>query len=267
MAIISAEKKEKLSVLNIAMVQSLNRNLEKYLPEDIEMIIVDEAHHATANSYLNIFKHFRIFEEKKFIFGFTATPLRGDRDHLSNVFHSHSFKMTLSEATKLGYIVPVSGIRIEMSKSLSEIEMQQGDYDLQQLERVMNCDSVNDMIVEKCKFLQKTPSIIFTTSVDHAEKISKKLRENGRKAISVSYRTSKKTLSIIFKMLQRGSIDFITNAVKLSEGFDYPALKGVILARPTRSPVLYKQMIGRGLRTIPINLIAMLWSLLLMTLR
>lgn len=250
-AIISAEKKEKLGLLNIAMVQSLNRNLEKYSCDDIELVVVDEAHHATANSYLNIFKYFKVFEDKKKIFGFTATPLRGDRDHLSNVFHSHPFKMTLSEATKLGYIVPVSGLRIEMNKSLSEIDMQQGDYDLQQLEKVMNCDSVNDIIVEKCKFLQKTPSIIFTTSVDHAEKLSKKLRENGRKAISVSYKTSKRTLSIIFRMLQRGSIDFITNAVKLSEGFDFPALKGVILARPTRSPVLYKQMIGRGLRNYP----------------
>lgn len=250
-AIISAEKKDKPSLINIAMVQTLSRNLEKYSPEDIEMIIVDEAHHACANSYTSIFKHFKIFEEKKYIFGFTATPLRGDKEQLSNIFHVHSFKMTLSEATQLGYIVPVNGIRIEIDKSLSEIDFSHGDYDITQLDKIMNCESVNNIVVEKCLNLKKVPAIIFTTSVDHAKNIARMLREKGRKAISVSYQTSKRTLSQIFKMLERGSIDFITNAVKLSEGFDYPALRGVILARPTRSPVLYKQMIGRGLRNYP----------------
>lgn len=247
-SIISAEKKEKLNILNLAMVQSLSRNLEKYLPEDIEMIIVDEAHHSTANSYINVFKHFKIFETNKLIFGFTATPLRGDKDHLGKIFHCHSFKMTLSEATQNGYIVPVHGLRIEIDKSLQEIDTHQGDYDLSQLDGVMNCDSINNLIAEKCKNLQKIPSIIFCTSVNHAEELSKKLRECKRKAISVSYKTPKKTLERIFKRLEEGRIEFITNAVKLSEGFDHPAIQSVILARPTRSPVLYKQMIGRGLR-------------------
>lgn len=250
-SLVNSEKKEKFNLLNIAMVQSLNRNIDKYLPEDIEMIIVDEAHHATANSYLNIFKYFRIFEEKKLIFGFTATPLRGDKDHLGNIFLSHSFKMTLSEATQLGYIVPVQGIRIEIDKSLKEIDTHQGDYDISQLDKVMNCDSVNELVVERCKNLGKTPSILFCTSVDHAEKLAALLRKEKRKSISVSYKTSKKNLERIFKMLREGRIDFITNAVKLSEGFDHPPIQSIVIVRPTRSPVLYKQMIGRGLRNSP----------------
>lgn len=247
-SIISSEKKEKINFLNLAMVQSLNKNLGKYSPQEIELIIVDEAHHATANSYVNIFNHFKVFEEKKYLFGFTATPLRGDKEHLGNIFLSHSFKMTLSEATRLGYIVPVHGLRIEMEKSLTEIETHQGDYDISQLDKVMNCDSVNSLIVERCKNLKKTPSIIFCTSVNHAEELAKRLRKEKRKAISISYKTPKKTLARIFNFLHQGRLEFITNAVKLSEGFDFPAIKSVILARPTRSPVLYKQMIGRGLR-------------------
>lgn len=250
-SLVNAEKKEKLNKLNIAMVQSLNRNLEKYLPEDVEIMIVDEAHHAIASSYLNIFKHFRIFEEKKHLFGFTATPLRGDKDHLGKIFLHHTFKMTLSEATRLGYIVPVHGIRIEMEKSLKEIDTHQGDYDISQLDKVMNCDSVNMIVAEKCKNLGKTPAILFCTSVNHAEKLAKLLREKKRKAISISYKTPKKTLERIFNLLKQGRIDFITNAVKLSEGFDHPPIKSVIIVRPTRSPVLYKQMIGRGLRNSP----------------
>lgn len=247
-SMVNSEKKEKFNILNIAMVQSLNRNIEKYSPEEIECIIIDEAHHATANSYLNIIKYFRIFEDNKYLFGFTATPLRGDKDHLGNIFHSHSFKMTLSEATRLGYIVPVHGLRIEIDKSLKEIDTHQGDYDISKLDKVMNCESINQLVVDRCKNLQKTPSIIFCTSVNHAEELSKRLRCIGRKAISVSYKTPKKTLDRIFDRLKQGRIEFITNAVKLSEGFDFPAIQSVILVRPTRSPVLYKQMIGRGLR-------------------
>lgn len=246
--IISANKKESFGLLNIAMIQSLNRNLDKYNPDDIELIIVDEAHHATAPSYKNLFSHFKVYEEKKYLFGFTATPLRGDKDHLSSIFHAHSFKMTLSEATRQGYIVPVHGMRIEIDKSLKEIDTTQGDYDISQLDKVMNCDSINELVVERCKNLKKVPGILFCTSVNHAEELSRRLREAKRKAISISYKTPKKTLERIFKMLKEGRIDFITNAVKLSEGFDFPPIQSVILVRPTRSPVLYKQMIGRGLR-------------------
>lgn len=250
-SLVNAEKKEKLNKLSIAMVQSLNRNLEKYHYDDVEMIIVDEAHHATANSYKNIFEFFKIFDQKKLIFGFTATPLRGDKDHLKNIFHSHSFKMTLSEATRLGYIVPVQGVRMEIFKSLKDIDTTQGDYDITQLDSIMNCDAINSIIVERCKYLGKTPGILFCTSVDHAEKLAAMLRKEKRKAISVSYKTSKKNLERIFSMLKQGRIEFITNAVKLSEGFDHPPIRSVIVARPTRSPVLYKQMIGRGLRNSP----------------
>jgi superfamily II DNA or RNA helicase len=245
---ITSEKKQQLNKLTIAMVPTLIRNLDTYEPEQVEMIIIDEAHHATADSYRKILNHFKVFEEKKILLGFTATPLRGDKKQLSEIFSSHSFKMTLSEATQQGYICPVHGIRIDIQRSLSEVDQMNGDYDIKQLDGIMNCDSINDLIVDKCEFLYRTPSIVFCTSVDHAKKIAKRLRDKKRKAISVSYLTPKKTLEKIFTRLKAGKIEFITNAVKLSEGFDFPPIQSIILCRPTRSPVLYKQMIGRGLR-------------------
>lgn len=247
-SLITAADKGDIRRLTICMVQTLARNLTKYKPEDVEMIVVDEAHHSTATSYWMIFEYFKIFQEKKLMLGFTATPLRGDKEALSSIFLSHSFKMTLSEATQLGYICPVHGLRIDMQRSLKDIDNMNGDYDMQKLEKVMNCEEVNNIIVERCQNLGKVPAIVFCTSVNHAKELSRKLREKKRKAISISYLTPKKSLEKIFKMLKEGRIDFITNAVKLSEGFDFPAIRTIVLARPTRSPVLYKQMIGRGLR-------------------
>lgn len=250
-SIISSEDKGEIKLLTIAMVQTLNRNLDKYDPKDVEMMVIDEAHHTISKSYLDIINHFKILEEKKLLLGFTATPMRGDGKALGNIFISQSFKMTLSEATQNGYIVPVHGLRIEMDKSLKDIDQKQGDYDITQLDKVMNCEEVNRLISNKCTNLSRVPAIIFCTSIDHAEKIAKILREQKRKAISVSYKTKTKTLEKILQMLKDGRIDFITNAIKLSEGFDHPAIQTVIIARPTRSPVLYKQMIGRGLRKYP----------------
>lgn len=250
-SVISSEEKGEIRRLTIAMVPTLNRNLEKYNAEAIEMMVIDEAHHASAASYQKIIEYFKIKEDKKLLLGFTATPLRGDKKQLSQTFESHSFKMTLSEATQNGYICPVHGIRVDIDKSLAEIDQVQGDYDIRQLEHVMNCDQINNLIAEKCENLHKSPVIIFCTSINHAQEVARKIREKKRKAISISYKTTPRTLNQILKMFKEKRIEFITNVTKLSEGFDHPALETVILARPTRSPVLYKQMIGRGLRKSP----------------
>lgn len=247
-SLITSEDKGEFKHLTIAMVPTLIRNLDNYNPDFIEMIIIDEAHHATANSYREIIKHFKIFEEEKILLGFTATPLRGDKAHLGSLFLSHSYKMTLSEATQNGYICPVHGIRIEIDKSLEEIDTKQGDYDISALDRVMNCEEINKLVAIKAKNLKRNPGIIFCTSVDHAQKIAKCLRKDGIRAISISYNTPKKTIDKIYQRLYSNKIDYITNAVKLSEGFDFPPIQSILIARPTRSPVLYKQMIGRGLR-------------------
>ncbi len=250
-AVICADQKQYLKKLSIAMVPTLIRNLDRYDPNDIEMVIIDEAHHATAASYQKILSYFNVFEEKKLLLGFTATPLRGDGYCLGQIFHSHSFKMTLSEATKNGYICPVHGVRVDIKKSLQEIEMLGNDYNPEQLEKVMNCDSINNLIASKCQHLMKTPAIIFCTSVDHAQKIKDLISDKGRKVETISYKTPEKECVAILKDLKEEKLDFVTNAIKLSEGFDHPAIQSVILARPTRSPVLYKQMIGRGLRKYP----------------
>lgn len=247
-SIISSGKKEDLSRCNIAMVQTLTRNLSKYDPNLIDLIIVDEAHHSTASSYRTIFDHFQIFDKKKLLLGFTATPLRGDKACLSSIYASHSFKMTLSEATQQGYICPVHGMRVFIDKELANIETAAGDYKIDDLDRVMNCDAVNHVVAERCQHLERVPALVFCTSVDHAQRIANLLKEKNRKAACVSYKTSKSELETIWSDLKGGKLEFITNAVKLSEGFDYPPIQSIISVRPTRSPVLYKQIIGRGLR-------------------
>lgn len=250
-SLFSSKIKEEASIITIAMVQTIGRNLENFKKEHFDLMIIDEAHHATADSYLKVIDYFGFRGSEKLLLGFTATPLRSDGRILSALFDTHSYKMTLSEATQLGYIVPVRGIRIEMEKSLEDISIIGNDYDISQLDKIMNCESVNKIICERCSVLFSRPGIIFTTSINHAEKLKDLLIEKGMKAESVNYKTDRKDLNSIYEKLKKGEVDFVTNAVKLSEGFDEPNIRSVIIARPTRSPILYKQMIGRGLRNYP----------------
>lgn len=247
-SLIRSSKKDPFSLLTIAMVQTLVKNLNDYRSEDVEMVVVDEAHHTPAKSYMDILHFFKVFDQKKLLLGFTATPLRGDKKQLENIFCSHSFKMTLSEATQNGYICPVHGLRVELEKTLANIDSKGGDYDLSALDHIMNCDVINDIVADKLEHSSRKPGIIFCVSILHAKAVASKLRKKKLRAISISYKTSKRALDRIFGLLRSGRIDYISNAVKLSEGFDFPALESIIMLRPTRSPVLYKQMIGRGLR-------------------
>lgn len=250
-SVISSEKKEKVTPYTIAMVQTLLNNLSSYSPDDVEAIIVDEAHHSLAASYLKIFDYFKIFEESKTLLGFTATPLRGDGKNLGAIYKHHSFKMTLEEACKKGYICPVHGVRVQIHYELDKVENRGGDYDISQLDKIFNCETLNELIANKCSHVMRLPAIIFCATINHAENIKNKLLEKNRKAEVISYLNSKSECSQILERLKNNEIEFLLNAVKLTEGFDHPPIQTVIIARPTRSPALYKQMIGRGLRLSP----------------
>ena len=250
-SVIKAGNKEEFSKLNIAMVQSLNNSLHLYPSSAIEMIVVDEAHHALAQSYINLFKYFEVFEREKTLLGFTATPLRGDGKSLGSIFIEQTFKMTLQEATQKGYICPVHGLRIQLSYDLENVENTGGDYNIGQLDKIVNCEEANEIVASKCSTVMRKPCVVFCSTVDHAEKIKEKLIKKDCKAETISYLNSKSECAEIFRKLKDGEIDFILNAVKLTEGFDHPPIQTVVIARPTRSPALYKQMIGRGLRLSP----------------
>ena len=248
---ITSSSKEKMRRLTIAMVPTLIKNLSLYGSDEIEMMVVDEAHHSLAASYITILRHFGMLEGEKLLLGFTATPLRGDGKSLGAIYSSHSFKMTLSEATQQGYICPVHGLRINFSYNIAKIESKGGDYEPGELDKLINCEELNTLVADKCESLMRLPAIVFCTSVNHAENICRKLEEKEKRAGVVSYLKSKAANAETLRKLRNREIDYVLNAVKLTEGFDHPPIQSIVLARPTRSPALYKQMIGRGLRLSP----------------
>lgn len=222
-----------------ASVQSLVRRLDRYDPEDFGLIICDEAHHAAASVYRKIFDYFR--PEK--LIGFTATPNRGDKVRLDNVFSKIIFQRDLRWGIQNGYLCDITCKRVDIGFDLSAVRTQHGDYAPGELEEAM--DGTADAIAQAYRELAVGATLIFAVSVNQCEEIARRIPG----AVVVTGET--KNRAAIIEAFTQGEISCIVNCMVFTEGTDIPKVETVIVARPTQSETLYAQMVGRGLRLYP----------------
>ena len=222
-----------------ASVQTMVRRLDRYSPEDFGLIICDEAHHAAASTYRTIFDYFR--PEK--LIGFTATPNRGDKVRLDNVFSKIIFQRDLRWGIQNGYLCDITCRRVDIGFDLSAVKTRRGDYAPGELEEAM--DGTADAIAQAYRELAAGATLIFAVSVHQCEEIAKRIPG----AVVVTGET--KNRAAIIDAFTRGEIPCIVNCMVFTEGTDIPRVETVIVARPTQSEALYAQMVGRGLRQYP----------------
>jgi DNA or RNA helicases of superfamily II len=222
-----------------ASVQSLIRRLDRFQPNEFDIIITDEAHHAAANSYKKIYQHFR----PRLHLGFTATPNRSDQARLNDVFQDIIFKRDLRWGIENNYLSDIVCKRIHIGFDLRNVRTQGGDFAPGELEKAM--DGTADAIAEAYRDHAVGATLIFAVSVHQAEEIAKKIPG----AVSVTADT--KGRSDIIAAFSRREIPCLVNCMVFTEGTDIPLVETVIIARPTQSDSLYAQMVGRGLRLHP----------------
>jgi superfamily II DNA or RNA helicase len=215
---------------------------------------VDEAHHATAASYRRVLDHFDVFapDTRKLLVGFTATPKRGDGQGLDEVFEDITFSKTLPQMIGAGYLAPVAGYRVETEVDLSGVRTRMGDYVSSQLADAVNVEERNRIVVEvHRRHLSGRPTLCFCVDVAHAEALAAAFRAAGVRCASVTGELDRAVRARTLEAFRRGDLKVVTNCMVLTEGYDEPSVAGIILARPTRSGLLYTQMIGRGTRLHP----------------
>lgn len=222
-----------------ASVQSLVRRLDQFDPQEFGLIICDEAHHAAANTYRTIFDYFN--PEK--LIGFTATPNRGDKVRLDNVFSKIIFQRDLRWGIQNGWLCDIACRRVDIGFDLTAVHTRQGDYAPGELDEAM--DGTADAIAQAYRDLAVGATLIFAVSVHQAEEIASRI--DG--AVVVTGTT--KNRADIIKDFTAGKIPCIVNCMVFTEGTDIPRVETVIIARPTQSESLYAQMVGRGLRLYP----------------
>jgi ATP-dependent helicase IRC3 len=231
-----------------------SRRLAGLDPDQFSIVVIDEAHHATAETYQRIVQHLGLKapDTKKLLVGFTATPKRSDGIGLDAIFDEISYSRTIPEMMQAGYLAPVAGYRVETEIDLSQVKTSMGDFVVSQLSDAVNIESRNALVVKA--FRELVPdrrTLAFGVDVAHAHALAAAFNHYGISAAPVTGDTPPDERSKALAEFSSGRIQVLTNCMVLTEGYDEPAVDGIILARPTKSALLYTQMIGRGTRLHP----------------
>lgn len=231
-----------------AGIQSVIRNLNSFTPDDFDYLIIDECHHASAKSYSKILSYFR----PKFTLGLTATPERADGADLLEIFQEVAHKLDISEAVELGVLCPVRCIRVKTNINMADIRINGFKYNFLDLEETIMVPDRNKLIVDTYKeFADGKSTVIFCTSVNHANTIASMLKERGVKAEAVSGSLKTFDRKKILSEYAEKRIQVLCACDLLNEGWDSPNTEVLFMARPTMSKTIYMQQLGRGMRTCP----------------
>ena len=239
------------------------QRMSKFCPDDFGVLVIDEAHHATAKTYRSCIEHY-LSNPKCRLLGVTATPDRADESALGSVFDTVAFEYTVTEAIHDGWLVPVKQRLVKVgSLDFSKVSSCAGDFNqgelAQVLEEEQNLHAIAAPTMEICG---NRRAIIFAASVKQAERLaeilnrgkSEELRgksEDGStqdRAAWVCGMTPKDERRTILEDFKAGRVQYLVNVGVLTEGYDDAGVEVVVMARPTKSRALYAQMAGRATR-------------------
>lgn len=237
----------------VASVQTLKgKRLERWASDAFGLVIVDEAHHATAKSYRTILEHFAPSR----VLGVTATPDRADGTKLGTVFPALAFQLPLQRAIADGYLVPLHlrTVRVD-ALSLAHVATRGGDFVERDLVAALEGDEVLLEIAGPLPQLAGArPTIVFVAGVKNAHRLAELLNDprTGRpgSAAALDGTTDSGVRALTLRRFERGAFQFLINVGLFTEGFDCPGVACVAIARPTQSRALYAQMVGRGTRPL-----------------
>ncbi|QTP63901.1 DEAD/DEAH box helicase [Candidatus Liberibacter africanus] len=234
-----------------AMVQTLNNHFMS-MPK-IELLVIDEAHHATAKSYQTILNQVRTTNPHCKILGMTATPNRGDGEGLKTAFSNVADQITMSELIASGHLVKPCFFVIDLGikEELSKIQQKGSDYDMDQVSHIMNTAPINSEIIrhwrEKAGDRQ---TVVFCSTIEHASDVTETFTASGVKAKMVWGNMGDEERFNVLKDFEQGNIQVLVNVAVLTEGWDCPPVSCVVLLRPSSYKSTVLQMIGRGLRIV-----------------
>ncbi len=235
----------------IASVQTLKRRLNTSLKLKFDLIIIDEAHHAVADSYVVICNQ---FPDAK-ILGVTATPYRLNGSGFKPMFDDLIISQSISEFIAKGWLSNYIYYSIRPSSKIQQIIDNINDFDIdgdyaeRYLNKHFNVDKIRAGIVENYqKYAQGKRGIVYTINIDHNKNVCNAFKKAGINADFIDSKTKPGIRKEKVKMFRNGEIDVLCNVNIFTEGFDCPEVEFIQLTRPTKSLSLYLQQVGRGLR-------------------
>lgn len=231
--------------VTVGSVQSLMRpdRLARFSRDYFSTIIVDEAHHALADTYQRVLAHFG----DAAVLGVTATPDRGDKQNLGQYFQSLAYEYRLASAVRDGYLCPITAATIPLTLDISSVKQQSGDYQLSGIATAL--DPYLEQIAEELAKYRDRKTVVFLPLIATSQKFAHLLRRAGLDAREVNGESQNR--AEILSDFDRAGPSILCNSMLLTEGWDCPSVNCIVVLRPTKIRSLYCQMVGRGTRIHP----------------
>ena len=238
-----------------ASIQSLNASgVESIDPTHFDVVIVDEFHHAAASSYERLLTRLKPVE----LLGLTATPERSDGMPVLHWFGNRiAAELRLWDAIDQHRLVPFSYFGVADNLDLRDIPWRRGTgYDVQQLTKAITgteawARAVVQQFRDRLVSSEGTRALGFCVSVDHAQYMARVFRDSGISATAVWATTPDDERLRALKDLSEGRVKVVFSVDLFNEGLDVPSVNALMMLRPTESPLLFLQQLGRGLRKSP----------------
>lgn len=246
-----------------AMVETLHKedNLRKFAPEEFDCIVLDEAHHSPANTYQKVMEYFK----PKLFLGMTATPdKRDDGDASKNVYelfhYQIAYEIRLQQAMEEDLLCPFHYFGISDISVVTDEQMKARNISEEDFGKLTSDERVRH-VIEQAKYYgysgERVKGLIFCSRNRECEELSAKFNALGYRTIALSGDNKDKEREKAFERLAMNEedatdemqpLDYIFSVDILNEGVDIVEVNQVIMLRPTQSPIVFIQQLGRGLR-------------------
>jgi DNA repair protein RadD len=252
-SVVDANEKSWNGQATFAMVPTLSRQANLDGMPTLDLLVIDEAHHAVADSYRRIIDRTLKLNPAARIFGVTATPNRGDKQGLREVFDNVADQIRIAELIASGHLVKPRTFVIDVGvqDALRRVRRVAADFDMGEVDAIMNKSPVTDAVIANWK--EKAgdrQTVVFCSTVDHARNVADAFRAAGVSAALVHGDMGDTERKATLAAYDKGEIQVIANVAVLTEGWDHPPTSSVVLLRPSSYKSTMIQMVGRGLRTV-----------------
>lgn len=212
---------------------------------EADLVIIDEAHRSPASTYQKILQR---FSKPPVIIGATATPYRSDGRGLGDCYDDLACAISTAELVEQGYLIEPT-VYAASNIDLSKVKIKMGDFEAGSLSDAMADIVLRGEIVDNWKSKANDAcTVAFCVNVEHSKELCRQFLKAGVKAAHLDGKTPDKEREATLRMLANREIQVVCSVGVLTEGWDLPKLECIILARPTQSRGLFKQMVGRIMR-------------------
>lgn len=252
-SVVDATDKSWDGQVTFAMVPTLARPANLDAMPALDLLVIDEAHHAVASSYRRIIDHALRRNPMCRVYGVTATPSRGDRKGLRDVFSNVADQIRVRELIASGHLVPPRTFVLDVGvqDDLGKVRRTAEDFDMAAVDAIMNKVPVTEAIIRHWK--EKAgdrQTVVFASTVAHSRNVAEAFRAEGVAAGVVEGDMPTADREAVLTAYGAGRLRVVVNVAVLTEGWDHPPTSCVVLLRPSSYKSTLIQMVGRGLRTV-----------------